>query len=69
MILCTLVLSQLDYVNSIPSRAPKTIIEPYQTIQNFAARVAYTNQEQRMFTHAYKNCIGCSSSMEPHSKC
>ena len=41
MLLCTLVLSQLDYVNSILSRAPKTIIKPYQTIQNFAARVAY----------------------------
>ena len=41
MLLCTLVLSQLDYVNSILSRAPKTIIKPYQTIQNCAARVAY----------------------------
>ena len=41
MLLCTLVLSQLDYVNSILSRKLKTIIKPYQTIQNFAARVAY----------------------------
>ena len=36
-----MVLSQLDYVNSILSRTPKTIIKPYQTVQNFAARVAY----------------------------
>ena len=41
MLLCTLVLSQLDYANSILSRSPKTIIKPYQTVQNFAARVAY----------------------------
>ena len=41
MLLCTLVLSQLDYINSILSRAPTTTIKPYQTIQNFAARVAY----------------------------
>ena len=41
MLLCILVLSQLDYVNSILSRTPKTIIKPYQTVQNFAARVAY----------------------------
>ena len=41
MLLCTLVLSLLDYVNSILSRAPKTIINLHQTIQNFAARVAY----------------------------
>ena len=41
MLLCTLVLSQLDYVNSILSRTPKTITIPYQTVQNFAAKVAY----------------------------
>ena len=41
MLLCTLVLSQLDYANSLLSRTPKTIIKPYQTVQNFAARVAY----------------------------
>ena len=41
MLLCTLVLSQLDYVNSILSRTLKTIIKPYLTVQNFAARVAY----------------------------
>ena len=41
MLLCTLVLHQLDYANSSLSRTPKTIIKPYQTVQNFAARVAY----------------------------
>ena len=41
MLLCTLVLSQLDYANSILSRAPTTTIKPYQMIQNFVARVAY----------------------------
>ena len=41
MLLFTLVLSQLDYVNSILSRAPTTTVKPYKTTQNFAARVAY----------------------------
>ena len=41
MLLSTLVLSQLDYVNSILSKAPTATIKPYQTIQNFASRVAY----------------------------
>ena len=41
MLLCTLVLSQLDYVNSILSKAPTTTLKPYQTTHNFAARVAY----------------------------
>ena len=41
MLLYTLVRSQLDYVNSILSRAPTTTVKPYQTAQNFAARVAY----------------------------
>ena len=46
MLLCTLVLSQLDYVNSIVSRAPTTTMKPYQTIQNFAARIAYKKQRR-----------------------
>ena len=41
MLLCTLVLSHLDYVNSLLARAPTTTIKPYQTIQIFADRVAY----------------------------
>ena len=41
MLLWTLVLSQLDYANSLLSGTPKTIIKPYQTVQNFAVRVAY----------------------------
>ena len=47
MLLCTLVLSQLDYVNSILSRAPTTTIKPYKTIQNFAARVAYKKSRRK----------------------
>ena len=41
MLLCTLVLSQLDYVNSILSKALATTTKPYQITQNFAARLAY----------------------------
>ena len=41
MLLSTLVLSQLDYVNSILSRTLTTMIKPYQEIQNFATRMAY----------------------------
>ena len=41
MLLCTLVLRQLDYVNSILSKAPTTTMIPYQTTQNFAVRLAY----------------------------
>ena len=43
---------------SILSRAPTTTIKSYQTVQNFAARIAYRSQEERMSTHACKNCIG-----------
>ena len=41
MLLCTLVLSQLDYVNSTLSRVPTTTRKPYQKMQVFAARIAY----------------------------
>ena len=47
MLLCTLVLSHLDYVNSILSRAPTTIVKPYQTTQNFAARIAYKKSKRQ----------------------
>ena len=47
MLLCSLVLSQLDYVNSILSRAPTTTIKPYQTIHDFAARVAYKKTRRK----------------------
>ena len=46
MLLSTLVLSQLDYVNSILSRAPTTTIKNYQKIHNFAARVAYKKSKR-----------------------
>ena len=46
MLLSTLVLSQLDYVNSILSMAPATTIKPYQKIQNSAARVAYKKSKR-----------------------
>ena len=41
MLHSTLVLSQLDYVNSILSRALTTTIKQYHKIQNFTARVAF----------------------------
>ena len=50
MLLSTLVLSHLDYVNSILSMAPTTTIKPYQKIQNSAARVAY-KKSKRDYAH------------------
>ena len=46
MLLCTLVLSQLDYMNTILSRAWTTAIKPYQIIQNFAARGTYKKSKK-----------------------
>ena len=46
MFLSTLVLSQLDYVNSILSMAPAITIKPYQKIQNSAGRVAYKKSKR-----------------------
>ena len=65
MLLSTLVLSQLDYVNSILSMAPATTIKPYQKIQNSAARVAY--KKEMMLTCAYMNYIGCPLNTDAHS--
>ena len=46
MLLSTLVLSQLDYVNSILTRALITMTKPYQKIPNFADRVAYKKSKR-----------------------
>ena len=46
MLLSTMVLSQLDYVNSILIRAPITTTKPYQKIQNFATRVVYKKSKR-----------------------
>ena len=51
MLLSILVLSQLDYMNSILSRALTATIKPFQTIQNFAARVAYKKSKKRRCSH------------------
>ena len=40
MLLCTLVLSRLDYVNFTLTREPTITAKPYQTTQNFVARIS-----------------------------
>ena len=46
MLLSSLVLSQLDYVNSMLTRAPITRTKPYQKIQIFAARMAFKKSKR-----------------------
>ena len=69
MLLCTLVLSQLDYVNWILSRTPTTTIKPYQTIQNFAARVAYKKSRREDVYTCLQELHWLPINIEPHSKC
>ena len=40
MLLCSLVLSQLDYLNSVLTDLPKATLRPYNYIQRYAARLA-----------------------------
>ena len=40
MLLCSLVLSQLDYINSVLTDLPKTMLRPYNYTQRYAARLA-----------------------------
>ena len=69
MLLSTLVLSQLEYVNSILSRTPATTIKPYKEFRTLQLEWPTRSQEGKMLTHAYKNNNGCPSNTEPHSNC
>ena len=40
MLLCSLVLSQLDYLNSVLTDLPKTTLRPYNYTERYAARLA-----------------------------
>ena len=40
MLLCSLVLSQLDYLNSVLTDLPKATLRPYNYTQRYAARLA-----------------------------
>ena len=67
MLLSTAVLSQLDYVNSMLSRAPTTIIKPYKKFRILQPDWPIKSQKEKMLTCAYENCTGCPSNLEPHS--
>ena len=74
MLLSTIVLSQLDYVNSILSMAPATTIKPYQNFRTQQQEWPIKNQKEMMLTLAYVNYIGCplntdalSNSLQLHS--
>ena len=58
VLLCSLVLSKLDYVNSILYKASPKTTKPCQTTTIFAARLACKGLEDRMPTYVYKNYIG-----------
>ena len=67
MILSTLVLSQLDYVNSILSMAPITTIKPYHKFRTQQPERPTKSQKEMMLTCAYVNYIGCPLNTDPHS--
>ena len=46
MLLCSLVLSQLDYLNSVLTDLPKATLRPYNYTQRYAARLA-CNKKKR----------------------
>ena len=69
MLLSTLVLSQLDYVNSMLLRAPATTMKPYQKIQNFAARVTYKKSKREDAHICLQELHWLPIKYRPHSNC
>ena len=66
MLLSTVVLSKLDYVNSILTRASITMTKPYPKIQNFAARVAYKKSKKRRCLHMPKRITLAAHKIQKH---
>ena len=54
MLMCTLVLSQLDCINSILTNTSLTTTKPYQKIQNQAARIIYKKTKWTSATSSMK---------------
>ena len=51
MLICSMVLSHLDYGNSISVTLPKSILKPLQSIQNYAAKITCKKQKYELFCH------------------
>ena len=46
MLLCSLLLSQLDYLNSVLTDLPKVTLRPYNYTQRYAARLPYNKTKR-----------------------
>ena len=55
MLLCSLVLSQLDYLNLVLTDLPKATLRPYNYTQRYAARLACNKKKKRQCTGLYEN--------------
>ena len=67
MFLCTLVLNQLNYINSILCKALTKTTKPYETTKIFAARLVYKESRIEKSTYISTNAIAYISGIEKSS--
>ena len=58
MLICSNVLSHLDYGNSILVNLPKTTVKPLQSILNYAAKIICKNRNMTVPLSAYTSFTG-----------
>ena len=58
MLICSVVLSHLDYGNLILVNLSKSTLKPLQSIQNYAARITCKNRNMTVLLTAYQGFIG-----------
>ena len=58
MLICSMVLSHLDYGNAILVNLPKSTLKPLQSIQNYAAKVTCKNRNITALLIAYQGFTG-----------
>ena len=67
-VVIALVMSHLDYANSILVGLPKTSINLLQRVQNMVAKIVLGKTNMKAPQSAQKNCIGCQHSTGSTSK-
>ena len=68
-LVCSLVLSRIDYCNSILAGLPQCLLKKIQYVQNAAAKMIFRASNLSMSPPFFKSFTGCPLAAESSTKC